>query len=217
MKTSYFTYLRIFWDILYKIIFQFYKNIILYNMSQNIIKNQDARQMGGHCFVANGGAHILFSGKKCMKWKEIGLKNQDARQMGGRAPGAPPLDPPMINYANEMSHMAFVLDKKNSIPFPQKIPYLGNCGRRLFLCVYVWFFSVWLMKVWSVTHSYSVCIDFFNICKCKCGSGKLTSGKIQKRETPKCNTRGSTTCPENGHSRACAPQREEISTWRASF
>ena len=31
-------------------------------------------QMGGHCFVANGGAHILFSGKKCMKLKEIGLK-----------------------------------------------------------------------------------------------------------------------------------------------
>ena len=30
--------------------------------------------MGGHCFVANGGAHILFSGKKCMKLKEIGLK-----------------------------------------------------------------------------------------------------------------------------------------------
>ena len=46
--------------------------------------------MGGRCFVANGGAHILFSGKKCMKLKEIGLKNQDARQMGGRAPGAPP-------------------------------------------------------------------------------------------------------------------------------
>ena len=31
-------------------------------------------QMGGRCFVANGGAHILFSGKKCMKLKEIGLK-----------------------------------------------------------------------------------------------------------------------------------------------
>ena len=29
---------------------------------------------GGRCFVANGGAHILFSGKKCMKLKEIGLK-----------------------------------------------------------------------------------------------------------------------------------------------
>ena len=29
---------------------------------------------GGHCFVTNGGAHILFSGKKCMKLKEIGLK-----------------------------------------------------------------------------------------------------------------------------------------------
>ena len=24
---------------------------------------------GGHCFVTNGGAHILFSGKKCMKLK----------------------------------------------------------------------------------------------------------------------------------------------------
>ena len=31
-------------------------------------------QMGGCCFVTNGGAHILFSGKKCMKLKEIGLK-----------------------------------------------------------------------------------------------------------------------------------------------
>ena len=31
-------------------------------------------QMGGRCFVANGGVHILFSGKKCMKLKEIGLK-----------------------------------------------------------------------------------------------------------------------------------------------
>ena len=31
-------------------------------------------QMGERCFVANGGAHILFSGKKCMKLKEIGLK-----------------------------------------------------------------------------------------------------------------------------------------------
>ena len=31
-------------------------------------------QMEGHCFVTNGGAHILFSGKKCMKLKEIGLK-----------------------------------------------------------------------------------------------------------------------------------------------
>ena len=29
---------------------------------------------GGRCFVTNGGAHILFSGKKCMKLKEIGLK-----------------------------------------------------------------------------------------------------------------------------------------------
>ena len=36
-------------------------------------------QMGGRCFVANGGAHILFSGKKCMKLKEIGLKWGGAR------------------------------------------------------------------------------------------------------------------------------------------
>ena len=36
-------------------------------------------QMGGHCFVTNGGAHILFSGKKCMKLKEIGLKWGGAR------------------------------------------------------------------------------------------------------------------------------------------
>ena len=35
--------------------------------------------MGGRCFVANGGAHILFSGKKCMKLKEIGLKWGGAR------------------------------------------------------------------------------------------------------------------------------------------
>ena len=34
---------------------------------------------GGCCFVANGGAHILFSGKKCMKLKEIGLKWGGAR------------------------------------------------------------------------------------------------------------------------------------------
>ena len=34
---------------------------------------------GGRCFVANGGAHILFSGKKCMKLKEIGLKWGGAR------------------------------------------------------------------------------------------------------------------------------------------
>ena len=34
---------------------------------------------GGHCFVTNGGAHILFSGKKCMKLKEIGLKWGGAR------------------------------------------------------------------------------------------------------------------------------------------
>ena len=36
-------------------------------------------QMGGRCFVANGGVHILFSGKKCMKLKEIGLKWGGAR------------------------------------------------------------------------------------------------------------------------------------------
>ena len=33
----------------------------------------------GRCFVTNGGAHILFSGKKCMKLKEIGLKWGGAR------------------------------------------------------------------------------------------------------------------------------------------
>ena len=36
-------------------------------------------QMGGRCFVTNGEAHILFSGKKCMKLKEIGLKWGGAR------------------------------------------------------------------------------------------------------------------------------------------
>ena len=35
---------------------------------------QDFPNGGGRCFVTNGGAHILFSGKKCMKLKEIGLK-----------------------------------------------------------------------------------------------------------------------------------------------
>ena len=35
---------------------------------------QDFPNGGGRCFVANGGEHILFSGKKCMKLKEIGLK-----------------------------------------------------------------------------------------------------------------------------------------------
>ena len=34
---------------------------------------------GGRCFVTNGGEHILFSGKKCMKLKEIGLKWGGAR------------------------------------------------------------------------------------------------------------------------------------------
>ena len=34
---------------------------------------------GGTVFVTNGGAHILFSGKKCMKLKEIGLKWGGAR------------------------------------------------------------------------------------------------------------------------------------------
>ena len=33
----------------------------------------------GALFVTNGGAHILFSGKKCMKLKEIGLKWGGAR------------------------------------------------------------------------------------------------------------------------------------------
>ena len=36
-------------------------------------------QMGGRCFVTNGGVHILFSGKKCMKLKEIGHKWGGAR------------------------------------------------------------------------------------------------------------------------------------------
>ena len=30
---------------------------------------------GGTVLSQMGGAHILFSGKKCMKLKEIGLKN----------------------------------------------------------------------------------------------------------------------------------------------
>ena len=75
MKTSYFTYLRIFWDILYKIIFSFTK-ILFYTICPKISsKTRMPGKWGGRCFVANGGAHILFSGKKCMKLKEIGLKN----------------------------------------------------------------------------------------------------------------------------------------------
>ena len=48
---------------------------------QHILPSGGSRifQMGGRCFVANGGAHILFSGKKCMKLKEIGLKWGGAR------------------------------------------------------------------------------------------------------------------------------------------
>ena len=35
--------------------------------------------MGGVVLSQMGGAHILFSGKKCMKLKEIGLKWGGAR------------------------------------------------------------------------------------------------------------------------------------------
>ena len=59
MKTSYFTYLRIFWDILYKNnIFSFYK--------------------------------ILFIQYVPKYHQKLGCQAN-----GGRAPGAPPLDPPM--------------------------------------------------------------------------------------------------------------------------
>ena len=40
----------------------------------NAVADPGFSKWGGRCFVANGGAHILFSGKKCMKLKEIGLK-----------------------------------------------------------------------------------------------------------------------------------------------
>ena len=54
----------------------------LYNQLRKIgVSSGGSRifQMGGRCFVTNGGAHILFSGKKCMKLKEIGLKWGGAR------------------------------------------------------------------------------------------------------------------------------------------
>ena len=40
---------------------------------------QDFPNGGGAVLSQMGGAHILFSGKKCMKLKEIGLKWGGAR------------------------------------------------------------------------------------------------------------------------------------------
>ena len=51
-----------------------FKALIYFELQQSSVADPGFFQMGGHCFVANGGAHILFSGKKCMKLKEIGLK-----------------------------------------------------------------------------------------------------------------------------------------------
>ena len=51
------------------------------------------RLNGGRCFVANGGAHILFSGKKCMNiTKIIGPWNELA--MPGKWGGARRARPP---------------------------------------------------------------------------------------------------------------------------
>ena len=45
------------------------------------------RIMGGHCFVANGGAaRSCNSGKKCMKLKEIGLPNGGAARTSKSLP-----------------------------------------------------------------------------------------------------------------------------------
>ena len=52
----------------------------LRNFGYNIsVADPGFSKWGGRCFVTNGGAHILFSGKKCMKLKEIGLKWGGAR------------------------------------------------------------------------------------------------------------------------------------------
>ena len=49
------------------------------NKVQITVADPGFSKWGGRCFVENGGAHILFSGKKCMKLKEIGLKWGGAR------------------------------------------------------------------------------------------------------------------------------------------
>ena len=58
----------------------FIANIRKKSNSANItVADPGFSKWGGRCFVTNGGAHILFSGKKCMKLKEIGLKWGGAR------------------------------------------------------------------------------------------------------------------------------------------
>ena len=75
MKTSYFTYLRIFWDILYKIIFLVLQKYYFIQYVPKYHQKLGCQANGGALFCRKWGAHILFSGKKCMKLKEIGLKN----------------------------------------------------------------------------------------------------------------------------------------------
>ena len=80
----------IYWSFLPQIVFYLFtcfkanliqKRFSKYHQLNNYNYSGGSRifQMGGRCFVANGGAHILFSGKKCMKLKEIGLKWGGAR------------------------------------------------------------------------------------------------------------------------------------------
>ena len=56
-------------------------SLYIYEMCSlyNPVADPGFSKWGGRCFVTNGGAHILFSGKKCMKLKEIGLKWGGAR------------------------------------------------------------------------------------------------------------------------------------------
>ena len=49
------------------------------HLQESAVADPGFSKWGGRCFVANGGAHILFLGKKCMKLKEIGLKWGGAR------------------------------------------------------------------------------------------------------------------------------------------
>ena len=56
-----------------------WSRFVFYSDTSRLSGGSRIFQMGGRCFVANGGAHILFSGKKCMKLKEIGLKWGGAR------------------------------------------------------------------------------------------------------------------------------------------
>ena len=55
------------------------KAFFLFHFDTDAVADPGFSKWGGRSFVTNGGAHILFSGKKCMKLKEIGLKWGGAR------------------------------------------------------------------------------------------------------------------------------------------